>query len=297
MMNRGVGLAIGAVALSVVCLAVPTAQQLEFGARDVYVEAAEANKLAQEKTPIPRMSDGKPNMTGLWRASGIGATFIWEEHLGGFGTASEGPSIIVDPPDGVLPYQPWALTERERRRRPESAYEDNVTKCMLPGMPRMMVYNFSVAQTPGTVVIFHETHLATRVIRFDGRPPLPAAIRLWMGDPRGRWDGDTLVVESTNFNGEGWGNLGGDVVTDALQMVERFRMANANTMWWEAIITDPKAFSRPWTMRFPAPHVKRGVQPEDNNFDYEDSCHEGNADLKHIKTQHDAAYGKNTQSR
>jgi hypothetical protein len=118
-----------------------------------------------------------------------------------------------------------------------------------------------------------------------------------MGDPRGRWDGDTLVVESTNFNGEGWGNLGGDVVTDALQMVERFRMANANTMWWEAIITDPKAFSRPWTMRFPAPHVKRGVQPEDNNFDYEDSCHEGNADLKHIKTQHDAAYGKNTQSR
>ena len=297
MTNRGVGSIVAtAAALSVIWLASPAAQQ-EFGARDVYTEAAEALKLAEARTPVPRMSNGKPNFAGNWRISGIGATFIFEEHVGGFGTASEGPSIIVDPPDGILPYQPWALAERERRRRPESAYEDNVTKCALPGMPRMMVYNLSIAQSLDTVVIFHETHLATRTIKFDGRPHLPSAIRLWMGDPRGRWDGDTLVVETTNLLGKGWGNLGGDVFSDATQVVERYRMVNASTMWWEATITDPKVFTRPWTMKFPAPHVKRGTAPEDNNFDYEDSCHEGNADLKHMKNQYDLAHGRKAEAR
>jgi hypothetical protein len=281
-------------ALSVVWLASPAARQVEgqFAAgRDLKAEAAAARKLAEERTPIPRMADGKPNLTGNWRPSGIGATYIWEEHLGGFGTASEGPSIIADPPDGILPYQPWALVERERRRRPENAYEENVSKCTLPGMPRMMVYEFFIAQSPDKVAIFHATHRATRIIRFDRRPPLPGAIRLWMGDPRGRWEGDTLVVETTNLNGEAWGNLGGDVISDAAHIVERFRMVNASTLWWEATIEDPKVYTRPWTMRFPAPHVKRGTGPEDGEFDYEDSCHEGNVDLRHLKNLYDAAHG------
>jgi hypothetical protein len=268
-------------------------QESQFAAgRDPSIEAAAARKLSEERTSMPRMTDGKPDFSGLWRPSGIGATYEWEEHLGGFGTASAGPSIIVDPADGILPYQPWALAERARRRRPESAYEENVAKCTLPGMPRMMVYNFSISQSPDKVTIFHSTHPATRVIRFDGRPPLPASIRLWMGDPRGRWEGDTLVVETTNLNGEGWGNLSGDVISDAARIVERFRMINARTMWWEARIDDPKVYTRPWTMRFPAPHVKIGAGLDDNEFDFEDSCHEGNVDLKHLKNMYDAARGK-----
>jgi hypothetical protein len=82
----------------------------------------------------------------MWRPSGIGATFEWEAHPAGFGTASEGPSIIADPADGILPYQPWALQERERRRRPESAYEENSAKCTLTGIPRLLVYVFSMQQ-------------------------------------------------------------------------------------------------------------------------------------------------------
>ena len=290
MMNSELRL-LATAALSVVCLAAPAAQddgQFTPG-RDLAKEAAAARKVAEERTPVPRMRDGKPNLSGLWRASGIGATYIWEEHLGGFGTASEGPTIIADPPNGILPYQPWALEERERRRRPENAYEENVLKCTLPGMPRMMVYDFSIVQSADKVVVFHSTHLATRVIRFDGRPPLPNAIRLWMGDPRGHWEGDTLVVETTNLNGLAWGNLGGDLISDAAKIVERFRMVNDKAMWWEATIDDPKVYTRPWTMRFPAPHIKRGAGPDETEFDYEDSCHEGDVEVKHLKSLYDAA--------
>ena len=296
MTNKGVGLVVGMAAALSVWLGLSTAHA-QLGAQDLNSVAAEAQKRAEERTPVPRMSDGKPNLTGFWRPSGIGATYSWEKHLGGFGIQSEGPTTIADPPDGILPYQPWALAERERRRRPENAYEENVGKCILPGMPRMMVYNFSIAQTLDKLVMFHETDRAHRVFRFDGRPPLPSAIRLWMGDARGRWEGDTLVVESANFNGEGWGNLGGDVISDAMHIVERYRMVNASTMWWEATMTDPKVYTRPWTMRFPAPHVKTGPEPDSSNFDYEDSCHEGNVDLKHIKNQYDAAHGGKTGAR
>lgn len=297
MATRAVRAVMATAALAAISLASPAAQQVEpqFAAgRNLATETAAARKEAQQRTAIPRMADGKPNFTGNWRPSGIGATYIWEEHLGGFGTASEGPTIIADPADGILPYQPWALAERERRRRPETAYEENVLKCTLPGMPRMMVYAFNMTQLPDKVVIFHGTHLATRIIRFDGRSPLPGSIRLWMGDPRGRWEGETLVVETTNLNGEGWGNLGGDIISDAARIVERFRMLNASTMSWEATIDDPKVYTRPWTMRFPAPHVKRGTMPEDE-FDFEDSCHEGNVDIKHLKNLYDAARAKESQ--
>ena len=281
-----------AATLWVMWLAVPSAQ---FGARNVDAQAAEARTEADKKTPVPRTKDGKPDFTGAWRASGIGATYEWEEHPGGFGTASEGPSIITDPADGLLPYQPWARAERERRRRPESSYEENVAKCTLPGMPRMMVYNYGITQFPDKVVFFHFTHMATRVVRFDSRPPLPDSIRLWMGDSRGRWEGDTLVVETTNLNGQGWANLGGDIISDAARIVERFNMGNATTMWFEARIDDPKVFTRPWTMKFPAPHVKQGSSSlpiDEGEFDFEDSCHEGNVDLKHLKNMYDAARAK-----
>ena len=264
------------------------------GGRDLEREAAAARKQAEEKTPIPRMKDGKPDFTGMWRPSGIGATFAWEAHPAGFGTASEGPSIIGDPADGILPYQPWALKERERRRRPESAYEENSVKCTITGMPRLLVYEFSIQQFPDKVVIFHATsNIATRTVRFDNRPPLPSSIRLWMGDARGRWEGDTMVIETTNLNGQAWLNLGGDVMSDAMHITERYRMLNATTMSMEAVIDDPKVYTRPWTMKFPGPHRKIGTRVvNDDEFDFEDSCLEGNTDLRHFKNLYDAAHAK-----
>jgi hypothetical protein len=276
-------------------MAVVTAPRAQVqGGRDLADEAAAARKQGEQKTPVPRAKDGKPDFTGMWRPSGIGATFEWEAHPAGFGTASEGPSIIGDPADGILPYQPWALQERERRRRPESAYEENSAKCTLTGIPRLLVYVFSMQQYPDKVVVFHATsNIGTRTVRFDNRPPLPSAIKLWMGDPRGRWDGDTLVIETANLNGEGWLNLGGDIMSDAMRVTERYRMLNANTLSFEAVIDDPKVYTRPWTMRFPGPHVRAGNSVvNDQEFDFEDSCLAGNVDLKHFKNLYDAARAK-----
>jgi hypothetical protein len=275
-----------------VAVAAPRAQVQ--GGRDLADEAAAARRQGEQKTPVPRTKDGKPDFTGMWRPSGIGATFEWEAHPAGFGTASEGPSIIGDPADGILPYQPWALQERERRRRPESAYEENSAKCTLTGIPRLLVYVFSMQQYPDKVVVFHATsNIGTRTVRFDNRPPLPSAIKLWMGDPRGRWDGDTLVIETANLNGEGWLNLGGDIMSDAMRVTERYRMLNANTLSFEAVIDDPKVYTRPWTMRFPGPHVRAGNSVvNDQEFDFEDSCLAGNVDLKHFKNLYDAARAK-----
>jgi len=264
------------------------------GGRDLEIEAANARKQAQEKTPIPRTKDGKPDFTGMWRPSGIGATYAWEAHPAGFGTASEGPSIIGDPADGILPYQPWALKERERRRRPESAYEENSAKCTITGMPRLLVYVFSMQQSADKIVVFHATsNIATRTVKFDNRPPLPGAIKLWMGDPRGHWEGDTLVIETTNLNGEAWLNLGGDVMSDSMHLTERYRMLNANTMSLEVTVDDPKVYTRPWTIKFPGPHVRVGKGVVDQQeFDFEDSCLEGNVDLVHFKNLFDAARAK-----
>jgi hypothetical protein len=282
-----------ALAFALTIFGVATHAQVQ-GGRDLAKEAADARKEAEKKTLIPRMKDGKPDFTGSWRPSGIGATYAWEAHPAGFGTASEGPSIIVDPRDGILPYQPWALQERERRQRPESAYEENAAKCTLTGMPRLLVYNFSIQQYPDQIVFLHATsNIATRSVHFDNRPPLPSAIKLWMGDPRGHWEGDTLVVDTTNLNGQAWLNLGGDVMSDAMHITERYRMVNATTMWMEATIDDPKVFTRPWTMKFPGPHVKTSDSVvNDQEFDFEDSCLEGNVDLKHYKNLYDVAHAK-----
>lgn len=285
---RTIGVAVATTAAFGGLLAVsPAAAQ---AGREWQSEAAAGLKLAEERTPIPRTPDGKPDLRGRWNPVGIAPTNIIEEHLSGFGVYA-GPSLIVDPPDGKFPYQPWALAERDRRRRPENAYEDNQGRCVISGMPRNALFGFVIHYSPGYVVILSGSHHITRVIPMDGRPHIPSPIRLWMGDPRGRWEGDTLVVETTNFNGRPWFALGGDFMTDAAQMVERYRMVNDKTMWWEATVTDPKAFTRPWTMRFPSPHVKRGTQPEDDEFDIEDSCHEGNVDLKHLQNNYEKAHG------
>jgi hypothetical protein len=109
-----------------------------------------------------------------------------------------------------------------------------------------------------------------------------------MGDPVAHWERDTLVVDSTNFNGKPWMDLAGDFLSDQAHVVERFWLADANTLKWEATITDPKVFTRPMRMAYPP--FKRGAVQEM----IEDTCHEGNADLVHLKNNYDAAHAGRT---
>jgi hypothetical protein len=232
--------------------------------------------------PPPRTADGKPDLRGYWIAPPLRNSNILEEHAGGFGIQA-GKSVVIDPPDGIIPYQPWALKQRDYNRRPEMNYEDNEGKCVLSGMPRIMLFSFRLNYS-GDNILFQSDYIgATRVIRMKG-PHVPAGIRLYMGDPVAKWEGDTLVVDITNFNGKFWFALGGDFAGDQMHMTERFRMLDANTLAWQATITDPKTFTRPWTMTAgPFERELTGRLEEE----IEDSCHEGNADLDNLKRNYD----------
>ena len=232
---------------------------------------------------IPRTSDGKPDLRGVWGAPPLYASYVIEEHAGGFGLTA-GRSLITDPSDGIIPYQPWALAERDRRRLPENAYEDPEGNCMLAGVPRIYLFGFSLHQDADSVVLLFSQRQPSRVIPLDGRPHVSDKICLDMGDPRGRWEGNTLVVDTTNFTDQLWLALGGDFFSENAHLVERFLLQDADTLAYEATITDTTVFTRPWTIRY-GPFSRL----ESDQEHVEDSCHEVNVDLMHLKALHDEA--------
>jgi hypothetical protein len=240
--------------------------------------------------PVPRTADGKPDLTGRWDGSGgaLTHTVILEDHAGGFGIQG-GKTLIIDPADGVIPYQPWALKERDRRREDANGYEDPVGHCEFYDIGRLHSFAFDIMSSGGAIIFNHNQHI-TRVIDLRRREHLPPGIRLWQGDPIGRWEGDTLVIESTNFNGKTRMAIGGDFYSADAQLVERFTMTDANTIRWTLTINDPKVFTRPWTMTSAAPVTRvRPLGPA--AFDTEDTCHEGNVDLVHLKNVYDQTHG------
>jgi hypothetical protein len=190
-------------------------------------------------------------------------------------------SLIVDPPDGRIP----PLTPEGRKRRAKEARgflgidaagpEDlsNQVRCITYPVPNVLAgYNsfFHILQTPQYVVIFQELIHDARIIPMDGRPHLPENIRQWHGDPRGRWDGDTLVVESTNFSPKS--NFRGSA--ENLHLVERFTRIDAEMIVYEITIDDPTTFARAWTIQIP---LKSSPDPI---FEY--ACHEGNVAMEGI---------------
>jgi hypothetical protein len=189
---------------------------------------------AKAFTP-PRTADGQPNLQGYWEAPMGGA-------LAG------NNSTVVDPPNGAIPYQPWA---REQKTENVEHYIDPYTHCLPITAPRMMLSprTRQIQQYPGYVTVINESggH-PFRVVYLDGRPHLPPDIKLWRGDSRGRWDGNTLVIETTNLSGQHWFGAGGDFFSDALKITERLTLVDANTIDYAATIDDPKVSTRPWTM-------------------------------------------------
>jgi hypothetical protein len=245
--------------------------------------------------PLHRLPDGKPDLLGTWRPSATGSgqaplsTNIIEAHGAAFGVEAA-PSSIIDPPDGIIPYQPWALAERNRRREPGNSYEDPQGKCFLPGIPHNLTGGFRIVRQTPEIIIMDRTAGTLRSIFMDGRPHLPDRIRLWMGDSLGHWEGDTLVIESTNFNGRTWIVIGGDFTGADAKVTERLTVVDANTINWTATVDDPKVFTRPWTMvasGSPTVREQRETLPMTEDWNSENSCHEGNVDLVHTKGAYD----------
>jgi len=241
--------------------------------------------------PIPRRADGKPDLTGNWNGGiGLSHTVILEEHPGGFGIQA-GKGLIIDPATGVIPYQPWALAERNRRRDDANAYEDPVGHCEYYDIGRMHSFAQDIYHTPDSVVINANQH-NTRVVSLTRKTHLPPGIRLWNGDPIGHWEGDALVIESTNFNGKTRMSIGGDFYSPNAVTVERYQMMDSNTIKWTMTITDPTVFTRPWTMTTAQPMRRVPPPRTGRDFDGEDTCHEGNVPLVHLKNVYDQARQK-----
>jgi hypothetical protein len=244
-------------------------------------DARAGARLPALETPrdVPRQKDGKPDLTGWYMPDAGGGNYGLESRAQNFLTpASRG--LVVDPTDGSLPYQAWARAEAKNRAEPYRGYDDPTAHCFVAGVPRTQYVPqpVQILQPPGYVVMLFE-RMQWRHIPLDGRAHLPDHLRLWQGDSVGRWEGDTLVVETRNTNGKAWLNEVGDVITHAATIVERYTPVSATRVMYRATVSDPIAYTRPWTIEVPL--------NKENEELLEVACHEDNGDLEHLKDVRD----------
>jgi hypothetical protein len=246
----------------------PLSRPAQYGDREFLTpEEVAALAAEQDKDEPPRPGDtGTYGSYWFDRGQSIGRT-----------------SLIVDPPDGKLPpLTPQAQKERaaraaHRREHPADSYLDRsaTDRCIMyhgvPPLPSGYNNTYQIFQTPGMVAILDEEIHHVRLIPMDGRPHLPAEVRRWNGDSRGRWEGNTLVVETTNFNDKTDLRYGGSSNTVA---VERFTRVGPHLIDYRYTITDPTVYTRPFTVAIP--------MPQRDDLIYEYACHEGNYAIVNI---------------
>jgi len=208
-----------------------------------------ANGVAQAQTAsqaIPRTADGKPDLSGVWQVLNSAAYDI-EDHAAQAGVPA-GAGVVVG---GEIPYQSSALEQRKRNYE-NRATEDTDAKCYLPGVPRItyMPYPFRIIQTPERIDVSYEYVGALRHI-FMNTPHPRGPIEWWMGDSRGHWEGDTLVVDVVHFNDQTRFDKAGNFHSEMLHVVERYSFIDAAHLNYEVTIDDPKVFTRPWKIQMP----------------------------------------------
>jgi hypothetical protein len=212
---------------------------------------------AKATSAVPRLSDGKPDLTGVWQA-GSTQRGSWEEAnsgigLGGTGRNPSAPSAASsnDRPAGreAAPYQPWAaqkVLEAFNRR----GIDDPTALCLPAGLPRAAIlglFPIQIVQTPKQVIILYEYMNVFRVIPLNAKHPddlLPS----YMGDSVGRWEGDTLVVDVTGFNDKTWLAGAGTFHSDALHITERYTRVDKDRINYEAMVVDPNVLTKPWKL-------------------------------------------------
>jgi hypothetical protein len=199
-------------------------------------------------------------------------------------------SLVVEPKDGRVPLRPEAEAKRDYNTAHNAdsyQYMSVWDRCITRGVPAGMFpagYNnaYQIVQIPGYVVIEYEMIHEARIIPIDGRPHLPASVKLWNGDSRGHWEGNTLVVDTTNYNDKGWvatsastGRIKGIPQSESLHVVERFTRVDANTIKYEAAIDDPTYFTKSWKVEIPLVR-----DPDYRIFEY--ACQEGNHAVENV---------------
>jgi hypothetical protein len=211
-----------------------------------------------------------PDLQGIWQVMNTAA---WDIQ-GHSGQLFPGLPARFAMPAGAgvvegndIPYQPWARAKKEENFR-DRLTADPEANCYLPGVPRItyMPFPFQIVQFSDRVVILYEYMHTTREIYMDGSPHSELAQDSWMGDSRGQWEGNTLVVDVAFFNDQTWFDRAGNFHSDALHVVERYTRTGSDQMMYEATIEDPKVFTRPWKMRMP---LYRRVEPDARILEFE----------------------------
>ena len=195
----------------------------------------------------PRTPSGQPDLQGIWQVMNAASWDIQDHHATLGVPAGKG---VVE--GNEIPYQPWALKKKQENFA-DRATLDPDARCLLSGVPRITYqpYPFQIVQQADKVNILYEYNHALRHIYMNGNPHPEGPIEWWMGDSRGRWDGNTLVVDAVHFTAETWFDKAGNFHSEELHVVERFTRTGADHMQYEVTIEDPKVFTRPWKMSMP----------------------------------------------
>lgn len=229
----------------------------------------------------PRTADGKPDLSGVWVNGGQGAA----------GRRAGGPPPVdPDAPPmptffnagqnlpGGLPFQPWAADLRKERTA-TNARDNPDAHCLPMGFLQFHLHPQprKIVQTPNVTLIVYEANFGLRQIFTDGRSlPPEEANPTWEGYSIGKWDGDTLVVQSSGFRDGGWLDVNGSPFTDKLKLTERFRRPNYGTLVMDITVDDPKAYTKPWTVR-----ITQRLTPEDELIEF--VCNENEQSSHHYQ--------------
>ena len=212
---------------------------------------------------LPRTPDGQPDLNGVWQ---VLTTASWDiqDHPAKLGVPA-GQGVVEG---DEIPYQPWALAKKQENFKNRLTADLVEARGFLPGVPRIMYMPlpFQIVQTPKYVTMVYEYGHAVRVIYTDGTKHPEGPIEFWLGDSRGRWEGDTLVSDVVHFNAETWFDKVGNFHSEALHLVERFTLMGPDHINYEVTVEDPKVFTRPWKMSMP---LYRRKEPNVRILEYE----------------------------
>jgi hypothetical protein len=220
---------------------------------------------------IRRMPDGKPNLNGIWQANNTANWDILTHKarqgpVTALGAAFSVPGGIGVVEGNVIPYKPEALAKKKQNAERWLTADPEI-KCFMPGVPRAnyMPYPFQIVQSSASmdILVTYEFASASRIIRMNSKTESPTDT--WMGWSRGRWEGDTLVVDVTSFNGQSWFDRAGNFQSETLHVVERYTPTGPDMLRYDVTIEDPQLYTRPWKMSMP---IYRRMEKDAQLFEY-----------------------------
>ncbi len=269
----------------------PAQRQLKLGGQGIEQERS-FEHIESGKWTGPKTADGQPDIQGHW-SNTIANHNNFTDPQGGIindpnpnriahGPREErAPSRVSDPVDGQVPFQPWALEKVKDFQahfhdpiKPQ--YIEPLARCAPGGVPKSLFWHgYEISQYPGYVLF--QFNSGTRIIHLDDKPPLPANIKLWNGDSRGHWEGNTLVVEVNNHNGKALFGRSGEFISENGHIEERYIFKNDGSRYlYQAVLTDPTVYTRPFTVSIPARKWTEKDEPNGWHFEVEPATHAGN---------------------